>query len=72
MVEGARQESVYTGNCIKGSNPLLSAKIHCTLSDGNSIAHIYIALLNFRGIENQGRMLILPMLNAQMSNPSST
>ena len=25
MVEGARLESVYTGNCIKGSNPLLSA-----------------------------------------------
>ena len=26
MVEGARLESVYTGNCIKGSNPLVSAK----------------------------------------------
>ena len=25
MVEGARLESVYTGNCIKGSNPLVSA-----------------------------------------------
>ena len=25
MVEGARLESVYTGNCIKGSNPFLSA-----------------------------------------------
>lgn len=23
-VEGARLESVYTGNCIKGSNPFLS------------------------------------------------
>lgn len=25
-VEGARLESVYTGNCIKGSNPFLSAR----------------------------------------------
>ena len=25
MVEGARLESVYTGNCIKGSNPFVSA-----------------------------------------------
>ena len=25
MVEGARLERVYAGNCIKGSNPLLSA-----------------------------------------------
>ena len=27
VVEGARLESVYTGNCIKGSNPLVSAEI---------------------------------------------
>ena len=27
MVEGARLESVYMGNCIKSSNLLLSAKI---------------------------------------------
>ena len=26
MVEGARLESVYTGNRIEGSNPFLSAK----------------------------------------------
>ena len=26
VVEGARLESVYTGNCIKGSNPFLSAR----------------------------------------------
>ncbi len=25
VVEGARLESVYTGNCIKGSNPFVSA-----------------------------------------------
>jgi hypothetical protein len=25
VVEGARLESVYTGNCIEGSNPSLSA-----------------------------------------------
>ena len=25
MVEGARLESVYTGNCFEGSNPFLSA-----------------------------------------------
>ncbi len=34
MVEGARLESVYTGNCIKGSNPLVSAGIiHLQLSE---------------------------------------
>jgi hypothetical protein len=27
VVEGARLESVYTGNCIKGSNPLVSAHL---------------------------------------------
>ena len=27
MVEGARLESVYTGNCIEGSNPSLSARL---------------------------------------------
>ena len=27
MVEGARLESVYTGNCIEGSNPSLSASL---------------------------------------------
>ncbi len=26
VVEGARLESVYTGNCIEGSNPFLSAE----------------------------------------------
>ncbi len=26
VVEGARLESVYTGNCIEGSNPFLSAR----------------------------------------------
>ena len=31
MVEGARLESVCTGNCIEGSNPLLSAKIEITI-----------------------------------------
>ena len=30
VVEGARLESVYTGNCIKGSNPLVSAEIIIT------------------------------------------
>ena len=29
MVEGARLESVYMGNCIEGSNPFLSAESHC-------------------------------------------
>lgn len=28
MVEGARLESAYMGNCIAGSNPALSAKTH--------------------------------------------
>jgi hypothetical protein len=29
VVEGARLESVYRGNSIKGSNPLVSAKSRC-------------------------------------------
>ena len=32
VVEGARLESVYTGNCIKGSNPLVSADNNYKLS----------------------------------------
>ena len=31
VVEGARLESVCTGNCIEGSNPLLSAKIEIAI-----------------------------------------
>ena len=34
MVEGARLESVYTGNRIKGSNPLVSAFAHRSFSVG--------------------------------------
>ena len=39
MVEGARLESVYTGNCIKGSNPLVSAASN-TMSSKNVIVGI--------------------------------
>ena len=42
MVEGARLESVYTGNCIKGSNPLVSALTSIALAKEVFIA---IALL---------------------------
>ncbi len=35
MVEGARLESVYTGNCIKGSNPLVSAKLSSLIQKFN-------------------------------------
>jgi hypothetical protein len=31
VVEGARLESVYTGNCIAGSNPVLSASAKVAL-----------------------------------------
>ena len=31
MAEGARLESVYTGNCIQGSNPCLSASFQCII-----------------------------------------
>jgi hypothetical protein len=34
VVEGARLESVYTGNCIKGSNPLVSAEYGTLTSSG--------------------------------------
>ena len=30
-VEGARLESVYTGNCIVGSNPISSAIYNCLM-----------------------------------------
>ena len=37
MVEGARLESVYTGNRIEGSNPSLSAESDLkSLTDGHS------------------------------------
>ncbi len=50
MVEGARLESVYTGNCIEGSNPSLSALLS--------------AMANFKcwhtkGLENPGKFLSL-------------
>ncbi len=39
MVEGARLESVYTGNCIEGSNPSVSAvcilSIFCKVAETN-------------------------------------
>jgi hypothetical protein len=55
VVEGARLESVYTGNCIKGSNPLVSAGIsYLKLSEFKEASkirglrllsyHLYIAI----------------------------
>ena len=41
MVEGARLESVYMGNCIKSSNLLLSAKIK-TMVNGYEIFFVYV------------------------------
>ena len=35
VVEGARLESVYTGNCIEGSNPSVSASGRHSFSDGD-------------------------------------
>jgi hypothetical protein len=34
VVEGARLESVYAGNCIAGSNPALSARREAQISLG--------------------------------------
>ena len=34
VVEGARLESVYTGDCIEGSNPFLSAERDHSLVNG--------------------------------------
>ena len=42
MVEGARLESVYTGNCIKSSNLLLSANL---IAVENSIQKFYVFIL---------------------------
>ena len=44
MAEGARLESVYTGNCIQGSNPCLSAI--------NSITYNWRTLSALRLLEN--------------------
>ena len=42
MVEGARLESVYTGNCIKGSNPFLSASKAVSFYSQLFILFIYL------------------------------
>ena len=69
MVEGARLESVYTGNRIKGSNPLVSADfclvyyligVMCGKKE-RSVTHPYIRFLRYNdqnrvyGIIRKGR-----------------
>ena len=44
MVEGARLESVYTGNRIVGSNPTPSAKSITHVIDNNHISKLVIQL----------------------------
>ena len=41
MVEGARLESVYMGNCIKSSNLLLSAKVK-VIVNGRKNFYVYV------------------------------
>ena len=41
MVEGARLESVYMGNCIKGSNPFVSAKTNIKPEITNGFRFFY-------------------------------
>jgi hypothetical protein len=51
VVEGARLESVYTGNCIEGSNPSVSASklIACNLSLSSGIITVEkLVLLNLK------------------------
>ena len=43
MVEGARLESVYTGNRIEGSNPFLSAKEKLEIKTRESVFFSYTA-----------------------------
>ena len=40
VVEGARLESVYTGNRIAGSNPAPSARSHCTNSKHDEVTSV--------------------------------
>jgi putative endonuclease len=41
VVEGARLESVYAGNCIEGSNPFLSAN-RKAMKNGDSTFYVYV------------------------------
>ncbi len=42
MVEGARLESVCTGNCTEGSNPSLSANLYLTALRSGFFLLLYI------------------------------
>ena len=57
MVEGARLESVYTGNRIKGSNPFLSAIIDSFISFFRTINHIKE---NYNNIQQEMKKNKLP------------
>ena len=58
MVEGARLESVYTGNCIKGSNPFLSARKNGLTNKVKRFFVVSVLHLQFDKIGNISNHLI--------------
>ncbi len=56
MVEGARLESAYMGNCIAGSNPALSADFRQIRMKARQLGGLFYALgESKRGSVRQGR-----------------
>ena len=45
MVEGARLESVYTGNCIEGSNPSVSALTSIVLTKEVFLCELFYLMI---------------------------
>ena len=75
MVEGARLESVYTGNRIKGSNPFLSAITTFKFSNHRIIIHtqlirvLYFTNESFSVLEevvegDLNHLILIPYLSA--------
>ena len=61
MVEGARLESVYTGNRIAGSNPALSASLKNTIQINTLrvVKHIYVTLRCYTWAIRLGKQAIV-------------
>ena len=60
MVEGARLESVYTGNCIKGSNPFVSASQTVDIMEIPSLCGIPPCFRGIAGRPHKGDALTAP------------
>ena len=59
MVEGARLESVYTGNCIKGSNPFLSARKSRLTNKAVSYTHLDVYKRQVDDIDGNSKNIVI-------------